>query len=95
MLVLGNLVKFVSANVSFGSKFSPSILGNGFVASMLLSIVRLRDLEYSAGSGVNKVAWVLCVLSLRLLSIAQTVIVFRYGCRFFQQFCSLGVWLLL
>ena len=68
-----------SANVSFGSKFKPSILGKGFVASKLLSIVRLRDLEYSAGSGVNKVVWVLVVLSLRLLSIAQAEIVFRYG----------------
>ena len=71
-----------SANVSFGSKFNPSILGNGFVTSKLLSIVRLRDLEYSAGSGGNKVVWVLAVLSFRLLSIAQAEIAFRYGWRF-------------
>ena len=70
-----------SAKVSLGSKFRPSVLGKGFVVSWLSSIVRLRDLEYSAGSGVKRVACVLFAFSFRLLSFAHVVIVFRYGCR--------------
>ena len=66
-----------SANVSFGSKLRPRILGKGFLVSRLLFILRLRDLEYSAGSGVNKVVCVLLVFSLRLLSVAQVVIISR------------------
>ena len=44
---------------------------------MLLLMVRLRDFEYSAGSGVKRVVWVLLVLRRRLLFVAQFVIVFR------------------
>ena len=66
-----------SENVSFGSKLRPRILGNGLVASRLLFMERLRDLEYSAGSGVKRVVCVLFVFSLRLLSVAQVVIVSR------------------
>ena len=43
-------------------------------------MLRLRDLEYSAGSGVKRVVWVLLVLRMRLLRVAQSVTVLRYGC---------------
>ena len=69
-----------SEKVSFGSRVRPSIIGKGFVARILLLMLRLRDLEYSAGSGVKRVVWVLLVLRMRLLRVAQSVIVFRYGC---------------
>ena len=38
-----------------GSKISPTILGNGVVVRVILSIFKLSDLEYLAGLGVNKV----------------------------------------
>ena len=44
-----------SEKVSFGSMVRPRILGNGFVARILLLMLKLRDLEYSAGSGVKRV----------------------------------------
>ena len=44
-----------SAKVSFGSRVRPRIVGKGFVARMLLLMLSLRDLEYSAGSGVKRV----------------------------------------
>ena len=37
-----------------GSRVRPSIFGKGLVTRMLLFILRLRDLEYSAGSGVKE-----------------------------------------
>ena len=43
-----------SENVNFGSKVRPRILGKGFMERRLLFIVRLRDLEYLAGSGGEK-----------------------------------------
>ena len=43
-----------SEKVSFGSRVRPSIIGKGFVARILLLMLRLRDLEYSAGSGVKR-----------------------------------------
>ena len=67
--VLVNLI--CSAKMSFESRVRPSILGNGFVARILLLMLRLRDLEYSAGSGVKRVVWVLLVLGMRLLRVAQ------------------------
>ena len=54
-LVLAN--SLCSANVSFGSKNGHKILGKKFVTRMLLAMLRLRDLEYSAGSGVKRVAF--------------------------------------
>ena len=48
---------------------------------ILLFIWRLSDLEYSAGSGVNRVVWVLLVLRMRLFCVAQSVMVSRYGCK--------------
>ena len=69
-----------SEKVSFGSRVRPSIFGKGFVARILLLMLRLRDLEYSAGSGVKRVVWVLLVLRMRLLRVAQSVTVLRYGC---------------
>ena len=44
----------------------PSILGNGYVAMILLLMLMLRDFEYSAGSGVKRVDWVLEVFMIRL-----------------------------
>ena len=38
---------------------------------ILLFIWRLSDLEYSAGSGVKGVVWVLLVLRMRLMRVAQ------------------------
>ena len=55
-----------SANVSLGSRVRPRIFGKGLVARVWLSILRLRDLEYSAGSGVKRVVWVLLVFRIRL-----------------------------
>ena len=71
-----------SANVNFGSKVRPRILGKGFVVSRLLLISRFSDLEYSAGSGVKSVHWVLVVFIIRLFSVDQVAIELRYGCRF-------------
>ena len=51
--VLVNLI--CSAKVSFGLRVRPRILGNGFVARILLLMLKLRDLEYSAGLGVKRV----------------------------------------
>ena len=44
-----------AAKVSLGSKVRPRIVGNGLVAMILLFMEMLRDFEYSAGSGVNRV----------------------------------------
>ena len=68
-----------SANVNLGSKVRPNILGKGLVARLLLLILRLSDLEYSAGSGVKSVHWVLFVFIMRLLLVAHVVMVSRYG----------------
>ena len=68
-----------SANVSLGSRVRPRIFGNRLVASIVLFMDRLRDFEYSAGSGVNRVVWVLLVLRIRLLRFAQLVMESRYG----------------
>ena len=70
-----------SAKVSVGSRVRPSILGKGLVARILLFMVRLRDFEYSAGSGVKWVVCVLLVLRIRLFLVAQVAILSRYGCR--------------
>ena len=42
-----------SEKVSLGSSVRPSILGNGLVASILMLMVILKDLEYSEGSGIK------------------------------------------
>ena len=68
-----------SADVNFGSKVKPRILGKGFIVSSLL-ISRFSDLEYSAGSGVKIVHWVLVVFISRLFSVHQVAIELRYGC---------------
>ena len=76
------LVYFIcSANVSLGSRVRPRIFGKGLVARILLFIDRLRDFEYSAGSGVKRVVWVLLVLRIRLFWVAHVVMESRYGCR--------------
>ena len=68
-----------SEKVSLGSNVRPSIVGNGLVASRLLLIFILRDFEYSAGSGVKRVDWVLVVFMMRLFWVAQFVMASRYG----------------
>ena len=60
-----------SAKVSLGSRVRPKIFGKGLVARMLLFMVRLRDFEYSAGSGVKRVVWVLLVLRMRQLDLSS------------------------
>ena len=76
------LVYFMcSAKVILGSRVRPSILGKGLVARILLFMDRLRDFEYSAGSGVKRVVCVLLVFRIRLFLVAQVVILSRYGCR--------------
>ena len=62
-----------SAKVSLGSKVRPNILGNGFVVRILLFMVKLRDFEYSAESGVKRVDWDLLMFIMRLLHVAQFV----------------------
>ena len=59
----------------------PSILGNGFVARILLLMFKLRDLEHSAGSRLKRVVCISLVLRIRLLRAAQCVIMSRYGWR--------------
>ena len=71
-------VFYVFENVSLGSMVSPNIFGKGLVVRILLLI--LMDLEYLAGSGVNRVVSILLVLGMRLLCVAQLVIVSMYGC---------------
>ena len=56
-----------AAKLILGSRVRPRIFGNGLVASILLFMDRLRDFEYSAGSGVKRVVWVLLVLRIKLL----------------------------
>ena len=68
-----------SAKVSLGSRVRPRIFGKGLVASILLFMDRLRDFEYSAGSGVKRDVWVLLVLRIRLLQLAKLVMESRYG----------------
>ena len=51
------------------------------------------DLEYSAGSSVNKVVCVLFVLRIRLFSVEQLVIEYRYGFMIIFQFYSMCEWL--
>ena len=41
------------------------------MARILLLILKLRDLEYSAGSGGKRAVWVLLVLRMRSLRVAQ------------------------
>ena len=50
------------------------------MAKSVLSMLMLRDLKYSVGSGVRRVFCVLFAFILRLFSIAQVEIAFRHGC---------------
>ena len=58
-------------DVSFGSKVRPRTFGCVAMGSALLFIVRYRLLVYSAGSGVNRVQFVLSGLSKKLFSFVQ------------------------
>ena len=66
-----------SAKLSLGSRVMPSILGFLFVSSIWLFIVSCSFLEYSAGSGVKSVVWVLFVFRCRLLISAQCTMLLR------------------
>ena len=66
-----------SANVSLGFRVKPNIFGKGFVARLWLSDCRLRDLKYSAGLEVKRMAWILFVIWMQFFSVAQLVSVFR------------------
>ena len=57
--------------VSFGSKVRPRTFGCVAMGSALLFIVRSRLLVYSAGSGVNRVQFVLSGFSKRLFCFVQ------------------------
>ena len=75
----GISIFYVFLEGQFGLNVSPNISGNGFMAGVMLSIFKFNDLEYSAGFGVNKVLWVLCVFNVRFLGVAQVEIVLRFG----------------
>ena len=53
------------------------------MGSALLFIVMSRLLEYSAGSGVNRVQLVLSRFSKRLFCFVQVKTLCRYGCMYF------------
>ena len=55
------LAFFLVYFMCLGSSARPSIFGNGLVASILLLMVILKELDYSAGSGVKRVDWDFCV----------------------------------
>ena len=63
--------------VSLGSRWSPKNLGFFTVGMILLFIVRLKVLLYSAGSGVNSVAVDLSAFNCRSLSCVQLKMSFR------------------
>ena len=76
--------------VSLGSIVSPRILGCMFVSRGLLSMLRLSLSEYSAGSGVKSVVWVLFVFSISLLFLVHCTILLRYVCICCWAICCLG-----
>ena len=53
------------------------------MGSALLFILRSKLLLYSAGSGVNRVQFVLSGFSVRLFCFVQTKTLCRYGCMHF------------
>ena len=64
-----------SAEVSFGSRVRPCIFGKGLVARILFFMLKLRNLEYSAGLEVKRTF--LSMLRKRLLRAAQFVTMSR------------------
>ena len=66
-------------NVSLGSKVSPRIFGWVSVGRVVLSILSLSCLLYSAGSGVNRVVIVFVAFSWRSLSFVHLTISSKYG----------------
>ena len=69
--------------VSFVSKVRPRIFGCVTMGSDLLCILRSRLLIYSAGSGVNRVQFVLSRFSMRLFYFVPAKTLCRYGCMHF------------
>ena len=67
----------------FWSKVRPRTFGCVAMGSVLLFIVRSRLLVYSAGSGVNRVQFVLSGFSKRLFCSVQAKTLCRYGCMYF------------
>ena len=65
--------------VSLGSKASPKIFGWVSVGRVVLSILSLSWLLYSAGSGVNRVVIVFVAFSCRSLSFVHLTISSKYG----------------
>ena len=65
--------------VSLGSKVSPKIFGWVSVGRVVLSILSLSWLLYSAGSGVNRVVIVFVAFSWRSLSFVHLTISSKYG----------------
>ena len=69
--------------VSFGLKVRARTFGCVAMRSAVLFIVRSILLLYSAGSGVNRVQFVLFRFSVRLFCFVQTKAVCRYCCLYF------------
>ena len=69
--------------VSFGSKVRPRTFECVALGCALLFIVMSRVLVYSAGSGVNRVQFVLFGFSMRLFCFVQAKSFCRYGCIYF------------
>ena len=68
--------------VSFVSKVRPRTFGCLAMRSAVLFIVRSRLLLYSAGSGVNRVQYVLPGFSVILFCFVQAKTLCRYGCMY-------------
>lgn len=66
--------------MSFGSNVRPSIFGCLTVGSWVLLICRFRMVEYSAGSGVNRVVVVLSALRVSWFFWVHWCICSRYCC---------------
>ena len=67
----------------FGSKVRPRTFGCVAMGSAVLFILRSRFLLYSAGSGVNRVQFVLSEFSVILFCFVQAKTLVRYGCMYF------------
>ena len=69
--------------VSCGSKVRPRTFGCVAMRSAVLFILRPRLLLYSAGSGVNRVQFVLSGFSVIFVLFVHATTLCRYGCMYF------------
>ena len=69
--------------VSFGSKVRLRSFGCVAMGSAVLFNLRSRLLLYSAGSGANRVQFVLSGFSMGLFCFVQAKTLCRYGCMYF------------